>query len=588
MTYPQAIDAIKTLIADRKLQPGMMLPSAQLLAKQFGCYRKTVNRACLELIHKGVLVRTGYKLFVGAGTPSSTLVEGIVHVLSYWDGFLKFAGRILTEHGVNYRAVQLSPSKHINPRPVLRRAFAQKPAGILLWMPFWIEGLESEFESEKIPVVICADGVPPEVGLHVVGTDYYRGTEKALKHLHELGHRHIAHVAPAITLATDRLIANSYRSTCMELGLKSSALNIWQAGTGDKAAIGTMIREQHKKHQEVTALIARGGIAEIARQIFQVPKKLSVIGIADASSTAVQLRKSDDTIALWACTNLISQFQTLQSGRPAKPAHQALFLPGLIERGSTRALKRTESDAEAKDGNHPSEPPRSVSSWDSWRRIYPLLNRSLSHKWRQFDLSKLANHSMTHEHGWLGDVPLLHFPPGLRTIHGVPFRVIDENRNGGRAVVTFRSPQTHSTQGKKLPQKVKLPVSSRVKALYVLHGCGFAKQVPFAKYIMHFRNGKTSVIPLLALGPSSQSARKQPGRLKPNIQDWWPLSKPLNFPHAMHATVFNPADPTEYERYLYTLEWINPRPKEEISHIEVRVDSEAGPTLALIAATALL
>jgi hypothetical protein len=56
----------------------------------------------------------------------------------------------------------------------------------------------------------------------------------------------------------------------------------------------------------------------------------------------------------------------------------------------------------------------------------------------------------------------------------------------------------------------------------------------------------------------------------------------------MHATVFNPADPTEYERYLYTLEWINPRPKEEISHIEVRVDSEAGPTLALIAATALL
>ena len=56
----------------------------------------------------------------------------------------------------------------------------------------------------------------------------------------------------------------------------------------------------------------------------------------------------------------------------------------------------------------------------------------------------------------------------------------------------------------------------------------------------------------------------------------------------MHAAVFNPADPMEYERYLYTIEWINPRPKDEISHVEVRVDSKAGPTLSLIAVTALV
>ena len=62
----------------------------------------------------------------------------------------------------------------------------------------------------------------------------------------------------------------------------------------------------------------------------------------------------------------------------------------------------------------------------------------------------------------------------------------------------------------------------------------------------------------------------------------------MDYPHAHHVTIFNPADPIEYERYLYTLEWLNPRPMDEISEIEVRVDPKAGPTLALIAVTALI
>jgi hypothetical protein len=52
--------------------------------------------------------------------------------------------------------------------------------------------------------------------------------------------------------------------------------------------------------------------------------------------------------------------------------------------------------------------------------------------------------------------------------------------------------------------------------------------------------------------------------------------------------VFNRAEPGIHERLLYSLEWINPEPEEEIATIEVRVDPKAGPTLALIAITALL
>ena len=143
-------------------------------------------------------------------------------------------------------------------------------------------------------------------------------------------------------------------------------------------------------------------------------------------------------------------------------------------------------------------------------------------------------------------------------------------------------------ESKKLPIKTKFPLDCPVKALYFLHGCGFAKPVSFAEYIMHFKNGKNETVQLIPIGISPELARKRLGKLKPNIQDWWVEFEQQDFPHSMHAIVFNQADPTEYERYLYTLEWINPRPKDEVDFIEIRVNPKAGPTLALIAITALL
>ena len=194
---------------------------------------------------------------------------------------------------------------------------------------------------------------------------------------------------------------------------------------------------------------------------------------------------------------------------------------------------------------------------------------------------------MTQERSWLGKDPLLHFSPGLRSVHEIPFTVIDAKNNEGHSVVTFRSPHTHLSKGTPLPISVQIPVNQCAKAFYFLHACGWVKwQEPFAKYIIHFKNGKIVKIPLIPIG--HQRKNKLTLRFKPNIQDWWRTHEALDFPHAMYATVYNPAVPQEYERLLYTLEWINPHPKDEIDCIKVQVDPKAGPTLALIAITALI
>ena len=287
-------------------------------------------------------------------------------------------------------------------------------------------------------------------------------------------------------------------------------------------------------------------------------------------------------------------------GRPRKAPRHAFFAPELNIRGSTRPLprKKAGSRPSAEEPARPREPlshssagdsfPQPANPWESWQKVYSFLKKNGTRNWRQFDLSKLANHGMTSENGWLGNDPLLHFSQGLRSIHGVPFQVIEENLNGGRAVVTFRSPHTHSSRGKQLPVMEEIAIGEQVKALYFLHGCAWAVPVAFAEYIIHLKTGKTSSISLAPIGHSLPLARKRLGKIKPNLQDWWSGYKQQDFPHAQHVTVFNPADPQEYQRTLYTLEWINPRPKEEVSHIEVQVNPKAGPTLALMAVTALL
>lgn len=633
MKYTESVDAIRKLIADRKLAPGSVLPSARLLAKQIGCHSKTMDRACQDLISKGLLNRIGYKLFVGAENPARSSIEGEICVISCFPEGNSGVPRILTELGVKHRVVEASFLSYSAPAPQLRKVLAGKPAGVILWMREWIENLRPLLEQTKIPVVVCADATPMDLPFSTVGMDLFRCTEIALQHLFDLGHRQIAYFSGNKSFPFSRELAACFRKVCLLLGISSEA--IWQEEFFIEKTLSKTLLEQRRRNPKVTAIFTGCACATIVAKAFKVPEEISVVSLHNGELesrtplTTVALRNSDDGIAMWACTEIISRIQAVESGRPMQPARHALFVPELIVRESTapRSERQTlqtrrsniEPSKNAKSGNSKLDVQvsefdvRGISPWDSWNKTYAYLKKTRTHTWRQIDLSEIVNHSMNRKHGWLGSGPLLHFSPGLRSIHGVPFQVIEENRNDGRAVVTFKSPHTHSSEGNELPVRMELPVGGHVKALYFLHGCGWALPVAFAEYIVHFTSNKTGEslplgadshpiscspasllnsekmvrIPLIPIGPPIQKAHQRL-KLKPNLQDWWPAREQCDFPHAKYVTIFNPADPQEYKRYLYTLEWINPRPKDEISHIEVRVDPKAGPTLALIAVTALL
>ena len=468
----------------------------------------------------------------------------------------------------------------------MAEVLAEKPGGIVLGHPPDDMDARNLIQSAEFPVVVSG----PDHGWSDASAtvDLYRGIEEALTHLYELGHRRIAHVA-LLEPGYEKL-AECYRLVCSKLNLRSAASMVWGPTIASVEGLRETMQLKRRKHPDVTALFADVRVALWATELFNVPEELTVVGwglFGKAQSrpalTTVELA-DHECLARWACTEIVSQVQAISAGRPRPPSSPAFFAPRLVVRGSTRALPNREIAAKPVETPVPSKPAPS----ETWRKVYPYLRRRASTEWLPLDLAKLANHSMTRRHGWLGAEPLEHFPPGLRSIHGVPFQILDEERNGGRAVITFRSPHSHSAEGKLLPTKAKVRVNSRVKALYFLHGCGWGSPTPFAEYRIYFGSGDFDSAVLFPLGLSGRKPLRTLDRPRPNVQDWWPGNEQVHFPHAHYATVFDPANPAAYERTLYSLEWINPRPENEVKFIQVRVDPEAGPTLALIAATALL
>lgn len=587
--YVEATRAVQNWISSRKLLPGMRLPSARLLAQEIGFSKEATGRACLVLISKGQLIRAGYKLIIANPAQAKAPIEGTIYLVSYADQVLRILERILSDRGVKFKSVKIASLDKGPLLSSLRNVLAEKPDGIILWLPFWIEDLEKILEPEKIPIVLCTNGVPLHISLNLCEVDLYRGTEKALRHLMDLGHRQIAFIG--VDNDFHREIANCYRTICLQWDLKSAASNVWLIKINDPKLNSDSLKEQLKNHPEVTA------IYYVSDKGFPIQtdwksKRFAFVGWTPLKTgskvkpTTLELPRDGQLMFLWACTQMISLIQASESGRPPCLPQRAGFIPNLIISSSNRALtSKQHADRIAPQKTIPSH---SLSSHlESRREVYPPLKEEGNY-WRHIDLSKLANHSMTKKNGWLGEEPLLHFHHGLHSIHGVPFKVMDPTLHNGRSVITFRSPHSHSTQGRKLPTMVKFPIQRCIKALYFLHGCGWTQwQEPFAQYIMHFKNGKNATVPLIPRGVLRKTAKKRSALFQPNLQDWWPHSEPVNYPHANYAVVFNPADPMEYERHLYTLEWINPCPTEEVSFVEVRVDPLAGPALAVIAVTAL-
>lgn len=129
----------------------------------------------------------------------------------------------------------------------------------------WLEPEVLEAAARRVPVVMVGRPEAPTPGVDTVANDDRAGAEAAVRHLAELGHERIAHLAGSGRPAS-RAREAGYRKTMRNLGLAAYAV---VRGVGSGAAVGAGTGNRERAAAELldagpTAVFATNDLAALA------------------------------------------------------------------------------------------------------------------------------------------------------------------------------------------------------------------------------------------------------------------------------------------------------------------------------------
>ena len=206
----------------------------------------------------------------------------------------------------------------------------------------------NEVHLRGIPMVIVVREIAP-AHYDFVGTDDRAGGELAAKHLLELGHRCLGQIAGPSIVSTSRGRRLGFESAVADFGPTASCLTIEAPGFSNAK---TQILELLQSTPRPTAVFAANddAAAEIyviaASLGLRIPDDLSVIGFGDLvfaphlTPPLTTLRQNPYSIGENAAALMLTKCASKHKKKPAPEVMNIKFLPTLVVRGSTCAVKQ--------------------------------------------------------------------------------------------------------------------------------------------------------------------------------------------------------------------------------------------------------
>ncbi|WGX97107.1 LacI family DNA-binding transcriptional regulator [Nocardioides sp. L-11A] len=197
--------------------------------------------------------------------------------------------------------------------------------------------------ADKVPIVLV-NRVEPDLPIFSVAGDDASGIRQALRHLHELGHRRIAHIAGPSSTSTGVVRRRTFQLEIGELGLAAEDCPIVEAASYQIEDGAGCLRTVLDEHPGVTAVLAANDLLAIgcyevlAERGLSCPADLSVVGFNDIPFvdkvwpplTTVHVRHYD--FGAEAARLVLEQLRD-----PAISPKSVLLSVSLVVRGSTAA-----------------------------------------------------------------------------------------------------------------------------------------------------------------------------------------------------------------------------------------------------------
>ncbi|GLI26362.1 LacI family transcriptional regulator [Agromyces rhizosphaerae] len=164
----------------------------------------------------------------------------------------------------------------------LRRLNAQGVDGIVMIAPQHEATSLEILDVEGTPVVTLS-AFASEV-LQPIMLDSVAGSRAAVRHLAQLGHRTIAHLAGPAGWAAAEARLRGWRDECAALGLHAGpvAYGDWTAGTGHALAPGLLSDGRVTAVYAASDAMAQGALLALHERGLRVPVDVSLVGFDDA------------------------------------------------------------------------------------------------------------------------------------------------------------------------------------------------------------------------------------------------------------------------------------------------------------------
>jgi beta-galactosidase len=199
-------------------------------------------------------------------------------------------------------------------------------------------------------------------------------------------------------------------------------------------------------------------------------------------------------------------------------------------------------------------------------------------RYQPLDLSKQAN-QYRDERGWFGDKAFTFkdLPKGLHAFAGVPFQIYEFPTSPVPTAVMLGGDGVPNN----LAQEVRgIPVGRKADALFFLQAARLdqrrdqreireKKQYEMARYVVHYADGGTAEVPLVAEVDVDDYRQKEPAAL-PGAQVAWT----------------RPYAGTDLSAVAYLKQWTNPRPGVQIESVDLVYGKDRRGVPALLALTA--
>ncbi len=139
-----------------------------------------------------------------------------------------------------------------------------------------------------VPVVMVGPRHVPDENLHAVAVDQYAGARLATRHLLDLGHRHVLHLAGPQDWLDARSRVEGWRDELLAAGVEPGepVVGSWLAGRGYE--VGSQLVEQGLPTAVFAAndQLALGLLRAFAEAGIAVPAQVSVVGFDDVDGSA--------------------------------------------------------------------------------------------------------------------------------------------------------------------------------------------------------------------------------------------------------------------------------------------------------------